>query len=471
MPEAVARLAFEELLRTVELPAPGVGELEIAERSPLYACRFPLDAAATAVLAACGVAVSDLWELRSGRRQRVRVDSRQAAASLVSFAFARAERGPSLEERREYATIAFYRAGDGRWVHLHGGFPHLRDGTLRILGCGDDREAIARAVGRWEAGKLEDALAEARMCGAMVRSAEEWALHPQGRALGERPLVEIDRIGDAEPEPLGPGERPLSGIRVLDLTRVLAGPTCGRTLAEHGADVLRISSPELPSVPGFVLDTSHGKLSAYLDLERRDDLERLRTLVGEADVFAQGYRSGSLDRRGLGPAALAALRPGLITVSMNCYGHHGPWRSRPGWEQLAQAVTGLAHDHGGPDSPALVPAAACDYTTGYLAALGTLIALGRRAREGGSWHVRASLAQTGMWLHRLAPSRGGDRSPDAVPLTRDEIESWSLETETPWGRLRHLGPCVELSETPARWERPTVPLGTHSPRWPDPPPR
>jgi crotonobetainyl-CoA:carnitine CoA-transferase CaiB-like acyl-CoA transferase len=469
VPEAIARVAFEELLRAVGLPAPGAAELEIAERSPPYACRFPLDAAATASLAACGVAVSDLWELRSGRRQRVRVDSRQAAASLLSFAFARAEREPSLEERRAYATIALYRAGDGRWIHLHGGFPHLRDGTLRVLGCGDDREAIARAVGHWEAGKLEDALAEASMCGAMVRSAEEWAIHPQGRVLGERSLVEIERIGEAEPQPLGPGERPLSGIRVLDLTRVLAGPTCGRTLAEHGADVLRIGSPELPSVPGFVLDTSHGKLSAHLDLERRDDLERLRTLVGEADVFAQGYRSGSLERRGLGPAALAALRPGLIYVSMNCYGHHGPWRSRPGWEQLAQSVTGLAHDHGGPASPALVPAAACDYTTGYLAALGTLIALSRRAREGGSWHVRASLAQTGMWLHRLGRSGDVERSRDAAPLSRDEIESWSLESETPWGRLRHLGPCVELSETPARWVRPTVPLGTHPPRWPDPP--
>src|SRR5919197_6209684 len=180
------------------------------------------------------------------------------------------------------------------------------------------------------------------MCGAMARTTEEWAAHPQGQALAGLPRVEIIKLGDSEPEPLPAGDRPLSGLRVLDLTRILAGPTHARTLALYGADVLHIASPNLPSADIFVMDTNQGKLSAFLDLEAPADVEHLRKLVTRADVFAQGYRAGSLDRRGFGPEELVALRPGLIYVSINCYGHVGPWVERPGWEQLAQTVTGIA---------------------------------------------------------------------------------------------------------------------------------
>jgi len=295
----------------------------------------------------------------------------------------------------------------------------------------------------------------------MARTAEEWSAHPQGQALAGVPRVEIRKIGDSEPEPLPSGASPLSGVRVLDLTRVLAGPTHARTLAQYGADVLHITSPRLPTSDVWVMDTNHGKLSAYLDLEQPGDVQRLQALIAEADVFAQGFRAGSLERRGLGPSQLAALRPGLIYVSINCYGHVGPWVGRPGWEQLAQTVTGLATAQGTPDHPQRMPVAACDYTTGYLAALGTLVALGRRAREGGSYEVRASLCQTGMWFGRLGAAC--DPAQASGPGDADEL---TTETDTAWGRLRHLPPVVELSETPPRWARPPVPLGTHPPAWP-----
>jgi crotonobetainyl-CoA:carnitine CoA-transferase CaiB-like acyl-CoA transferase len=251
-------------------------------------------------------------------------------------------------------------------------------------------------------------------------------------------------------------------VRVLDLTRVLAGPACGRTLAEHGADVLRISSPNLPSVPPFVVDTGHGKLSAHLDLNDPADAEHLRALARDADVFCQSYRSGALDNRGFGPSDLVALRPGIVYVSINCYGHEGPWRQRPGWEQLAQTVTGVAIAQGSPHRPELIPAAACDYVTGYLAAYGTMAALARRAREGGAWLVQASLCQTGMWFERL----GATCDPETAPSVGNPSDLLT-ETDTPHGRLSHLAPVVEMSETPPRWERPTVPLGTHAPEWPD----
>jgi crotonobetainyl-CoA:carnitine CoA-transferase CaiB-like acyl-CoA transferase len=251
-------------------------------------------------------------------------------------------------------------------------------------------------------------------------------------------------------------------VRVLDLTRILAGPTHARTLAQYGADVLHITSPNLPTSQVWVMDTNQGKLSAYLDLDTPAELDRLRQLATEADVFAQGFRAGALERRGLGPQQLAALRPGIIYVSINCYGHVGPWVERPGWEQLAQTVTGLAAAQGTPDRPQRMPAAACDYTTGYLAALGTLVALRRRAREGGSYHIRASLCQTGMWFQRLGATC--DPAQASGPGDPNEI---TIEADTAWGRLRYMAPCVELSETSVAWTRQPVPLGTHPAAWPD----
>jgi crotonobetainyl-CoA:carnitine CoA-transferase CaiB-like acyl-CoA transferase len=207
------------------------------------------------------------------------------------------------------------------------------------------------------------------------------------------------------------------------------------------------------------MDTGHGKRSAYLDLKNETDADRLRELIRKADVFGQGYRLGAMERLGFGPGALHELRPGLIYTSINCYGHTGPWQARPGWEQLAQTVTGIAAEHGN-DRPRLLPAAATDYTTGYLAALGTIVALTRRAREGGSYHVRVSLSRTGMWLQSL-----GRTESSGPGVTEEVVAPAMIESETPHGKLYHLGPVLELSETQPRWDLPTVPLGAHEPVW------
>ena len=342
-----------------------------------------------------------------------------------------------------------------------GNFPHLAAGTMAVLGCTRERAEITAAVARRDGQELEDALAANRQCGAMARTAQEWAAHPQGQAMANVPRVEIIKLADSDPRPLPAGNRPLAGVRVLDLTRILAGPTHARTLAQYGADVLHITSPNLPTSQVWVMDTNQGKLSAYLDLDVAEDLNRLRALASEADVFAQGFRAGALERRGLGPQDLAALRPGIVYVSINCYGHVGPWPARPGWEQLAQTVTGLATAQGTPDRPERMPVAACDYTTGYLAALGTLVALGRRAREGGSYHVRASLVQSGMWFQRLGPTC--DPTQASGP---GDTSALTMDADTPWGQLTYLTPCVELSETPPVWTRLPVPLGTHLAAWP-----
>ncbi|MFI5314733.1 MAG: CoA transferase [Myxococcota bacterium] len=457
----MTRAVLAALHRALGLAEPGADEVEFAGADPLLPTRFRVGEAAAAALAATGLAAAEIWRLRRGRRQNVRVDVAGAAASLLGFAYQRIEDGGAAaawEPRRQ--ITGFYPTRDGQWFLLHQSFPDTHAKALALLGCRDDRASVAAAIAGWDAQSLEDAIAERGLCGARVRSAAEWASHPQGRALARLPVVEVIRVSDSPPEPFAPGARPLSGVRALDLTRVLAGPTCGRTLAAHGADVLRIGSPKLPSVPPFVMDTSHGKRSAYLDLGERADVERLRTLVRGADVFTQGYRSGALERRGFGPEALFQIRPGLVYTAINCYGHEGPWTARPGWEQLAQTVTGIALEQGGDAGPQLLPAAATDYNTGYLAALGTLVALARRAREGGSYLVRASLSQTGMWLERMTRCE----SPGAG-LAAEQIRPYLTRSDTPFGKLSHLGPIVEMSETPARWTLPTVPLGTHAPEW------
>ena len=216
---------------------------------PVLATAFPIGEAAAAALVGGGLAAARLHRLRGGPAQSVRVDVAAAAVSLLGFVFqSQPDGGSAVQlERRPPGTTDFFECGDGRWVHLHGGFPHLNSGTLELLECSGDRDAIEAAVRGWKAQDLEDALAERRLCGAMLRTPEEWVAHPQGAALAPLAAIEIDRIGDAPPEPLPRGERPLSGVRVLDLTRVLAGPTSGRTLASHGAEVLRIAAPTCPA--------------------------------------------------------------------------------------------------------------------------------------------------------------------------------------------------------------------------------
>jgi crotonobetainyl-CoA:carnitine CoA-transferase CaiB-like acyl-CoA transferase len=388
--------------------------LKISGRDPAIATRFRAGEAAAAVIAANAIAASDLWCARGGRPQHIEVDVRAAAASLLSFMYLRYQ-DASLD-RGGQATTALYRARDGRWVHLHGGFSS-REGTLALLNCDDDSGAIAKAVASWDAQALEDALAERGVCGAKLRSADEWRAHPQGIALAQVPLVEILRLGDAAVEPIpGPragahGARPLSGVRVLDLTRVLAGPTCARTLAEHGADVLHVRSPKLPSIEPFVIDTNPGKRSCYLDLDRNEDADQLRALVRDAHVFSQGYRPGALARRGFGTMELAEIRPGIIVVSIDCYGHEGPFAGRPGWEQLAQTVSGMALEHAGDEHPALVPAAINDYTTGYLGALGVMRALARRRPKAaaGTFAYRSHAPRCGSCRCR-APRRMTSRA-------------------------------------------------------------
>ena len=462
--------AFEEVMKVRGKGMPAAGEVDLTGADPVFSTKFRIGESCAAVLAGVGVAVSDLWELKTGRRQKTAIDARHAAGALRSTTYLQrpdatgAFRPVVSEEHLAMRQITQpWPTKDGRWVLPHFGLPNLRDRMLKVLGCEPNPDSVSKAVAQWNALDLEQAIDEARVCGGMVRTNAEWLAHPHGKVLAAKPIVEVLKIGDSDPEPLPAGDRPLSGIRALDLTRILAGPIAARTLAEHGAEVLMVTAPRLPQIPEHVVDTSHGKRSCYLDLSVADQADRLRALVRGADVFSQGYRPGMLARLGFAPEDLAAIRPGLIYTSISCYGADGPFSHRGGWEQVAQTMTGICHE-GTPERPALLPAAACDYTTGYLAAYGVLLALARRATEGGSYHVRVSLCQSGMFIYRQG-SVAFDR-PD-MDLSEQELAGLRIETKPASGPLRHLGPVLRLSETPPRWIRPTPVLGGDAPEWPD----
>ena len=388
---------------------------------------------------------------------------RDAAIEARSEHYLGIDEKPVDDHRDPIAGL--YRCGDGRWVRLHTNLPHHRDGTLKLLGCGHDRASVQRALDGWYAYEVEDAAVAAGLVVTATRSFDEWDAHPQGRAVAELPLFSIEKIGDAPPEPLPGGDRPLSGIKVLDLTRVIAGPVCGRTLAAHGADVLLITAAHLPAMEALVIDNGRGKLSAHLDLRDASAREKLAALLRQADIFVQGYRPGAiaairLQRRGGGAAA--ARHRLHLDLRLQPRGPVG----EPARLRLAGAERQRPQRCGGQsvrlNEPKPLPAQALDHGTGFLMAFGAMSALKRRAVEGGSWHVRCSLAQTAHWCRGLGRV-DGTRLADPKRL---DVQDRLYDSNSGFGRLTAVRHSAVMSETPVRWDRPSVPLGSDRPEWP-----
>jgi hypothetical protein len=356
-----------------------------------------------------------------------------------------------------------YPTRDGRTMFLHTNHPHHRAGALRIAGAATDtKEALAAAVAKWDGLAIEEAIASGGCVGGLSRSREEWNAHPHGIAIARLPLIDMVKIGEAPAEPLPKGERPLSGVHALDLTRVLAGPTSGRVLAENGADVLHIAAPHLPYQTEILMDTGHGKRCAWVDLTKPVGVETMTGLLREADIFTQGYRPGTIAARGFSPEQVAALRPGIVCVSICAYGHEGPWAERRGFDSIVQNVSGLAATQGSLAKPRNLPVQALDYIAGYLGALGAMAGLARRVEQGGSWLVRVSLVQVAHWLANLGTV---DASKGASDLPEAELAGYLMESDGPFGHLRHLKPVTQLSDTPAYFAKPAEPLGTSPARW------
>ena len=460
-PDAVNVLAA--LWRGAGFDDAPLSDVHFTGTEPVLPSSFAVGTAAQAIIAAAALAAAELRRLRNGRRQRVSVDMRNAAIEFRSERYLRVDGKVPDEYHDDIAGL--YRCGDGRWARLHTNLPHHCTGLLKLLGVSHDKAAVQRALDGWQAEALETACAEAGLVVTACRSFAEWDRHPQGRAVAKLPLFSIEKIGEAPPQPLAAAERPLAGVKVLDLTRIIAGPVCGRTLAAHGADVLLITASHLASMLPLVIDTGRGKLSAAIDLREASGRAALAALVRDADVFVQGYRPGAIAGYGFSPQEVARVRPGIVYASLCAYGHEGPWASRRGFDSLVQTASGLnvaEAEAFGSSEPRALPAQELDHATGYLLAFAVMAALKRRAEQGGSWHVRVSLAQTGHWFRQLGRIDGMSCPDPGFDEVRDRLE----DTASGFGRLTAVRHAAVMSETPAHWSRETVPLGTHAPAWP-----
>jgi crotonobetainyl-CoA:carnitine CoA-transferase CaiB-like acyl-CoA transferase len=432
---------------------------------PQLPSSFRVAAAAQVSIAASGLAAAEIWKMRSGEAQNVSVDMQHATVECRSERYLRVA-GKSPPPTWD-AIAGVYKTGDGRFVRLHTNFPHHRAAVCKVLECKAERDDVQKALMQWEAEAFETAAYAAGGVVAMMRPYDEWSATPHAKALAQLPLITIEKIGEAAPKPWPNGDRPLAGIRVLDLSRVIAGPVAGRALAVHGADVMLISGPDLPAIPWLSIDNGRGKLSSFVELKREEGRATMRELLAEADIFSQGYRPRALASLGFAPEDAAKINPGIVYVTLSAYGHAGPWAERRGFDSLVQTTTGFNHAEGaaaGVDGPKELPAQMLDHATGYFMAFGAMMARARQAREGGSWHVRVSLAQTGRWLWNLGRLGDGLKTPD---FPGDAIKPFIEELASGYGALHSVKPSAILSKTPAFWARPSVPLGSHPPRWPE----
>lgn len=425
---------------------------------PLLPSSFRVGVASQVTIAAAGLAAAQVWEARSGQAQSVSVDMTHAAVECRSERYLRVDDKPPPPAWDAIAGV--YKTGDGRFVRLHTNFPHHRDNVCRVLNCRPERDDVQRALMQWKGEAFETAAYEGGCVVSMMRSHDEWMASPQAQVLEQLPLFTIEKIGEAASRPWPVGDRPLSGLRVLDLSRVIAGPVAGRTWAAHGADVMLISSPNLPSIPWLVIDTGRGKLSSFADLKTDAGRDTLRGLLAQADIFSQGYRPRSIAALGFSPEDAARISPGIVYVSLCAYGHVGPWAGRRGFDSLVQTSTGFNHAEGqaaGVDGPKELPMQILDHATGYLMAFGAMMARLRQAREGGSWHVKVSLAQTGRWLWNLGRLDTGLATAD---LTADQILPFVEQNPSGFGALQAVRHAAVMSATPAFWSRPAMPLGS-----------
>lgn len=415
-------------------------------------------------IAGVALAASEIWRQATGESRAVSVNRDHAAIEFLSERYCQLN-GAALQNIWDPLAGA-YLCRDQRWLRVHTNFSHHRDALLNILGCADNRDAVTAACAERAAADLETAAAATGGIAAMMRTQEEWRRSPQGQAVAALPLISIEKIADGPPVPITATNRPLDGLRVLDMTRIIAGPVCGRALAAHGADVMLITAPHLPAIMPLVIDSGRGKRSAQLDLRVPAHGDRLSALLQEADIFIQGYRPGAIAARGFDVDTIARKRPGMIYVSLSAYGHQGPWSERRGFDSIAQAAIGINHGEamgfGVTDGPQALPAQALDHGSGYLLALGALAAVLRRAEEGGSWHVQVALARTGHWLQDLPAAADGVTAPQPSP---DMVARVSAESDSGFGRLRAIKHAGMIAGLPPHWIRPSMPLGSHAPIW------
>ncbi|WP_085610799.1 MULTISPECIES: CoA transferase [unclassified Pseudomonas] len=435
-------------LSRMPIPFTGEGALPSA---------FAVTDLACASIAAAGQAVAELLQQQTGRLPAIEVDRR-----LASFWFATSLRPIGWEAPPLWDPVAGdYATRDG-WIRLHTNAPHHRTAAESVLGTCVDRAAMAAKVAQWASADLEQAVVEAKGCAAEMRSWEQWQQHPQGLAVNAEPLVHFSDGEEQDSQPWqGSVARPLAGLKVLDLTRVLAGPTASRFLAGLGANVLRIDPPTW-NEPGVVPEVTLGKRCARLDLHAPADRAVFESLLKDADILLHGYRADALEHLGFGVDRRRQLAPGLIDVCLNAYGWSGPWQNRRGFDSLVQMSSGIAEAGQRwkqADKPTPLPVQALDHATGYLMAASVIRLLAERLRSGRGGSARLSLARTA----KLLVEHGAGT--DEVLRPENPQDQSSLVEQTPWGPAHRLQAPLRIAGTPLQWTLPATELGSHPAQW------
>ncbi|KAJ7134320.1 CoA-transferase family III [Mycena epipterygia] len=473
------------------MPLASFSRLNLSRQpDPAVNSSFKLGNIAQTAIGLAGLSAAQFHLLRTGIEQDVTVDARHAALEFHSEAWYTID--DHLPSGGIWDSIAgLYKTKDESFVRIHTNFPHHRKGILSILNVPDSAETsratVQSALRNWNAVEFETEAASRGMCATALRSFADWSVHPHAKELEGVPPVQIIKIGEApRREILGKFSRPLDGVRVLDLSRVLAGPVAGRTLAAHGADVLLVTSPSLPSLPYLDVDTSRGKRTTQLDLTLPADRQKLKELVTSADVFLQAYRPGGLEAKGFGSQELAALRPGIVAANLTAWGWQGPWKDRRGFDSLVQTASGFNVSEAEAyaafmgdttaQEPRPLPMQALDHAAGYLLAFGINAALCKTITEGGSWEVRVSLAAVGQWIRslgQLVPDEAFGSAAKPFPAIVFPLDPEIANLSVPWrsegGRtmtaLRH---AAVLSHTPVKEGdsiQAPMSLDAHSAEW------
>jgi hypothetical protein len=453
LPVAIARTLWTAAGGNPDL----LNNLEITGRGDLPSV-FPVSDFATAAIGAAGLAIAELVAVRFGEIPKVRVDRR---LSSIWFGLSIRPQGWHLPPLWDPLS-GDYKTKDG-WIRLHTNAPHHRDAALSVLKVKADKESIAREATQWEADNLETAVVTAGGCAATMRSVAEWKTHSQGSAVSGEPLLHAQtRSSGSRHNWNGPRHRPLAGLRLLDLTRVLAGPIATRFIAGLGAEVLRIDPPWWDE-PTVVLEVALGKRCARLDLRTPSNRELFAQLLSEADVLIHGYRPDALERLGFDAEQRQKIRPGLIDVSLDAYGWTGPWKGRRGFDSLVQMSSGIA-DAGMKrlvkERPTPLPVQALDHSVGYFLAAAAIRGLTTRFETGTGFEVRTSLARmAALLIDQPIAQQNEPIAPEQPNDLSENIE------ETTWGPARRIKPPLFVDGSPIRWDLPASALGSSEPNW------
>jgi crotonobetainyl-CoA:carnitine CoA-transferase CaiB-like acyl-CoA transferase len=461
--------ALDDLLSSLGLNSGGAGgSVSFTGQDPILASKHRLGACIGIPIMAGAVGAVVFHRRRGGPAQDLELDLRQAVHAinpdLSWHPKLNGQPSPKPLLRDNPFLIWPYRTADGRWMMASGVYPHMVAKWCRFLDVPPDPAKVAQAIAKWDACDLEEAATAAGLATCIVRTPAEWLAHPQGRLLAGQPVIGLERIGEAPARDYGPSERPFDGIRVLSFTHAVAGPTVGRTLAEHGADVLCATRPDDYEHEFVYSEANIGSRSSYIDLDSPVGQERATALLANTDILVNNHRCGSLERRGLDPEELAECHPGLVYVSVTCYGATGPWAQRGGFDMNGSAASGLMTSEGTETEPTLpVTGLINDYVTGYLGAAGATAALVKRVTEGGSWHVTVNLTRSAMWCGSL-----GLVDPDLAGCDDEHRlrEPLAYDAPSPLGDVHMLAPPVRFSRTEPRWPDPIlVPRGSGRAEW------